>query len=173
MLELIKNRIIRKKINKKSFIENFLNDPNHEWILENKYTKRSIIALLESLTEEHIDFFSKHPTYFIPCQAHLSCAIGKTQNHHLILVFPELIQLLKSANAPEAMAILAHEMGHIYYQHTEQKTETLKAQIEADYFAFSLGFGEELQEVLLNHASSVDCRVRIAKLTSYLISSKQ
>lgn len=155
------------------FKTKFLQDANHQWISEDRVTKRSVEILLNSLNEKQIHFFSKHPTFMIPCQAHLSCAIGRTQNHHLILVFPELIQLLKSASAFHGIAILAHELGHIYHQHTEQKIDTLTAQIEADQFAFDLGFGEELQEVLLDHVHSIDCRVRISKLTSGLMAQKK
>lgn len=154
---------------KADFKKKFLADANHQWISEDRVTLRSIEILLNSMNEKQIQFFNKHPTFMIPCQAHLSCAIGRTQNHHLILVFPELIQLLKSASAFHGVAILAHELGHIYHQHTELKIDTLTAQIEADQFAFELGFGEELQEVLLDHVHSVDCRVRISKLTSRLI----
>lgn len=160
------------KTKKARFLANFLNDGNHRWINEDRLIKRGITILIEALEEKHIDFFTKHPTYLIPCQAHLSCAIGRTQNHHLILVFPELKQILRSASSVHGIAILAHELGHIYYQHTEKKIETLQAQIEADDFAFQLGFGEELQDILLDHVHSVDCRVRISKLTSKLITQK-
>lgn len=153
---------------KKSFLEN----NNHSWIIQDKVIKRSIEILLDSLNSEQMSFFTTNKTYFIPCQAHLSCAIGRTQNHHLILVFPELMQVLRSASAFHGIAILAHELGHIYHQHTEIKIDTLTAQLEADQFAFDLGFGEELQEVLLDHANSIDCRVRISKLTAQLISKK-
>lgn len=164
----VKSQNLREDFKKK-----FLNDGNHQWINQDPIIKRSIIILLEAMSEKHIHFFNKHPTFMIPCQAHLSCAIGRTQNHHLILVFPELIQLLKSASAFHGVAILAHELGHIYHQHTELKIDTLTAQIEADKFAFDLGFGEELQEVLLDHVHSIDCRVRISKLTSELLTQKK
>jgi Txe/YoeB family toxin of Txe-Axe toxin-antitoxin module len=157
---------------KNDFIKNFLNERDHQWIKEDQYINRAIENLLKSMTDEHIKFFSKNKTFLIPCQAHLSCAIGKTNNNHLILVFPELIKLLKSGSSTHGMAVLAHEFGHIFHQHTENKIETLVAQIEADKFAFDLGFGEELQEILLDHTSSIDCRVRVAKLTSALITTK-
>lgn len=149
-----------------------MSDGNHRWIAEDRMVRRGVTILIDSLEEKHLDFFTKHPTYLIPCQAHLSCAIGRTQNHHLILVFPELLQILRSASSVHGIAILAHELGHIFYQHTENKIDTLQAQIEADDFAYQLGFGEELQEILLDHVSSVDCRVRISKLTSKLITQK-
>ncbi len=164
------NFLSKNKISKENFITNFLSDANHQWLNEDRILKRNIEILLNSFSTKQIEFFNKHPTFIIPCQAHLSCAIGRTQNHHLVLVFPELIQLLRSAMAFHGLAILAHEFGHIYHQHTEFKIDTLTAQIEADHFALELGFGEELQEVLLDHANSIDCRVRIAKLTSALIS---
>lgn len=176
MFEFLKKSRFAKqnpKKEKEEFINSFLSDANHQWISEDRVTKRSIEILLNSLSNKQIQFFRTHPTYMIPCQAHLSCAIGRTQNHQLILVFPELIQLLKSASAFHAIAILAHELGHIYHQHTENKIDTLTAQIEADHFAFELGFGEELQEVLLDHVHSVDCRVRISRLTTDLITQKK
>ena len=158
--------------NKEDFVKKFFSEPDHQWILDDYYIKRAIENLLRSMKDEHINFFAKNKTYLIPCQANLSCAIGKTNNHHLILVFPELIKLLKSGSSSHGMAVLAHEFGHIFHQHTENKIENLVAQIEADQFALDFGFGEELQEILLDHADSIDCRVRIAKLTSTLISNK-
>ncbi len=173
MFTFFKNNTKKElKSTKKEFIENFLGDKNHQWITTDKNTRRCIEILLNSLSDKQVQFFTKHPTYLIPCQAHLSCAIGKTGNHHLILVFPELVQLLKSASAFHGIAILAHELGHVFHQHTENKIDTLTAQIEADHFAYELGFGEELQEVLLDHVHSVDCRVRIAKLTSKLVTEQ-
>lgn len=157
---------------KDKLLSEMIKDPNHLWIAEDRVIKRVFIDLLNSLNNEHVNYFLKNKTYFIPCQAHLSCAIGKTGNHHLILVFPDLIKILKSASPEHAMAILAHEMGHVFYQHTEFKIETLKAQIEADDFAYQIGFGEELQDILMDYNESVDCRVRIAKLTSKLITAK-
>ena len=173
MLDFLKkSRPLDLNKKRESFLKNFLNDSNHNWINEDKMINRGVKLLIEALEERHLDFFSKHPTYLIPCQANLSCAIGRTQNHHLILVFPELIQILRSASSIHGVAILAHELGHIFYQHTENKIDTLQAQIEADDFAFQLGFGEELQEILLDHVYSIDCRVRISKLTSKLITLK-
>ena len=175
MFDYFRKNYSRKKDNQKikeDFKTSFFNDGNHQWILENNVTKRSIEALLDALNINQIQFFTKYPTFMVPCQAHLSCAIGRSQNHHLILVFPELVQILKSPSAFHGVAILAHELGHIYHQHTEKKIDTLTAQVEADQFAFDLGFGEELQEVLLDHVHSIDCRVRISKLTAQLITQK-
>jgi len=168
MINLI-HKLSNKKINKENFISEFINHPNHQWIKADKRIEKAILILLNEFKQNHIDVLNKNKTYLIPCEAHLSCAIGKTKEDHLILVFPELITLLKSASFHHGIAILAHEFGHIFYQHTENKVETLTAQIEADDFAFELGYGEELQEILLDHEFNIDCKVRIAKLTAKLI----
>lgn len=168
MINLIQ-KFSTKKISKENFIQEFINHPNHHWIKNDKRIEKAITILLTELKPKHIEKFIEHKTYLIPCEAHLSCAIGKTKNDHLILVFPELITLLRSASFHHGLSILAHELGHIYYQHTENKIETLQAQIEADDFAFELGYGEELQEILLDHNFSIDCKVRISKLTAKLI----
>lgn len=165
MLNLFKSN----KISKIEFIQNFINHPNHSWIKNDTKIERAMRILLNNFTDQHILFFSKHNTFIIPCEAYLSCAIGKTGKEHLILAFPELITLLKSASFDHGLAVLAHEFGHIYHQHTERRINTLNAQIEADLFAFKIGFGEELQEVLLDHSNNTDCKVRISYLTSYLI----
>lgn len=172
MFELFKKTKKKTPISKFEFKKKFFKDPNHQWMNENKTVQRSIEILIDSLSPGHLEFFQKHQTFLVPCQAHLSCAIGKTQDHHLILVFPELMQMLKSASSFHAIAILAHELGHVYHQHTENKIDTLTAQIEADQFATDLGFGEELQEVLLDHSDDVDCKVRIAKITATLVTQR-
>lgn len=169
MFELFKKNPSKKSL---SFIDkkvllarHFINDDNHAWIKSNPHIKKAIILLIDEMKEAHVDYFLEHKTFLITCHAHLSCAIGRTKNHHLILVFPELMTLLKSSNFLHGLAILAHELGHIYYQHTEKKIDSLIAQIEADSFAWDLGFGEELKDVLLEHVHiNADCRVRISKL---------
>ncbi len=168
-----KNQTTSIKNSREQLLKKVISDPNHHWIASDVSIRRAFVGLISALNPTQAEFFLKHETFFIPCQAQLSCAIGKTGNHHLILVFPDLMKILRSASADHGIAILAHEMGHIFYQHTENKIETLQAQIEADDFAFQLGFGEELQEILLDHAHSLDCRVRISKLTSKLISQKK
>lgn len=168
-----KNSTTSIKNSRELLLKKVLTDPNHQWINNDTTIRRSFVALISALNATQAEFFLKHETFFIPCQAQLSCAIGKTGNHHLILVFPDLMKILRSASADHGIAILAHEMGHIFYQHTENRIETLQAQIEADDFAFQLGFGEELQEILLDHVHGIDCRVRISRLTSKLISQKK
>jgi hypothetical protein len=168
MFHLLK-KFGRNKMTKKQFIEHFFNLNDHDWIRKDEIIKRSFSILLNELNDQEIHFFTKNPVCFVPCEAKLSCAIGSTNQFKLILVFKELKTLLVSASYLHGVAILAHELGHLYYGHTENKINALDAQIEADYFAYKLGFGEELQEVLLDHVHSIDCRVRISKLTAELI----
>jgi len=172
MLTKITHKIFSKKIDKKSFINHFFNDPNHFWISRDKNLKRAFEILLNELKEEHIEYFAQNKTYFVECEGILSCAVGNTGDNFLILVFPELKEKLRTYNFAHGLAILAHEMGHIFHRHTEKRIQTIEAQLEADEFAFQLGFGEELQEVLLDYNYSVDTKLRISRLTTYLIERK-
>ncbi len=172
MLEKIKFFAKSKSSKRTEFIVQFFNDPNHAWIRSNERYKKVFLMLLSELKIDHINYFKNNPTYFIPCNAVLSCAILNQKDKNMILVFKELLTLLESSKYTEAVAILLHEMGHIYYRHSEKKIDQLDAQIEADDFAFQMGYGEELANVLLEHAHSIDCRVRISKLTTKLIEQK-
>ena len=72
-------------------------------------------------------------------------------------------------NLPARLAILAHELGHLYHQHSEKSLPVLEAQVEADDFAFKLGLGRELVEVLLQF-NDIDTRTRVSYLTSKILS---
>ncbi len=172
MISKITQKIFSPKITKKEFIENFFKDPNHQWINQDKNLKRAFAMLLNDLKDEHVFYFNQNKTFFIECEGILSCAVGNTQDNFLVLVFPELKEKLKTYQFMHGLAILAHEMGHIYHRHTEKKVQTLEAQVEADEFAFKLGFGEELQEVLLDYNHNIDTKVRISRLTTLLIERK-
>lgn len=155
------------------YVNLFFSNPNHQWIKDNAFLHRAFKILINSLDISHLHLFTvTYPTHFIQCDSLLSCAVGKTGNEQLILIFPDLIKRLSSVNVYQGISVLAHELGHIYHQHTEKKVESLKAQIEADNFALDIGFGEELQEVLLEHSHHLDCRVRISNLTAQLIEIK-
>jgi predicted Zn-dependent protease len=68
--------------------------------------------------------------------------------------------------------MIAHELGHIMYEHGKKSIDTLTAQVEADRFAISLGYGEELEQFLLAQPESIEMRTRLAYLTSQVIISE-
>ena len=76
--------------------------------------------------------------------------------------------MLKSASPRRGVAILMHELGHIYLKHDKSRHNILESQVAADHFAFLHGFGHELQDILLDD-HSIDSKTRVCYLTSKLI----
>lgn len=144
----------------------FRNNKYHQWIYEDKYLSRCFDYLISTLNRKSLlKFLSKDFPIFLRCNGHMSCIVSPIKNKKMILVFPELFQLLKSAGHESALAILAHELGHLYHGHGDTPVNYIKAQIEADDFAFHLGMGLELQDVLSRY-DNIECRTRIAYLAS-------
>ena len=83
-------------------------------------------------------------TYFLTANAQYSCSLGLSEKCFVIIVFPDLLRTLKALVPTQGVAILAHELGHVYHQHHRREISPLQAQIEADEFAFQLGLGHDL-----------------------------
>jgi len=150
----------------KDFLRILSAAPLNRWCLENKNLWRSIEELVENFRPEMFQFFGWGTNLvFLKSSGHFGCAIGATQADYLIIIFPNLLNLLQSAAPRAGQAILAHELGHLYNRHAEKTISPLEAQIEADTFAYQLGYGSELEQILLEQ-SGTEIQVRLAYLTS-------
>lgn len=178
MLERIQQFFFSKKVQRKSrtitekktrFIKKLLSYPYHSWIAEDPIINRSFTNLVNSFDLKVLEFFERSKKLvFIQATGTLACSLSTIENAHIIIIFPDLHRLLKSASPEHGIAILVHELGHIYHGHSGKNIHPLKAQIEADIFATSLGFGHQLQDILMDYQDSEDCQVRINYLTSIL-----
>ncbi len=149
----------------KKFREEFFENPHHTWIKEHPAIVRSFDHLFDLLTLEQVSkLFYKTNIIFLKGNGKISCSLPSLPNTHFILVFPELYQLLKSASPTHALAILAHELGHILCEHTQNNIHPIIAQFEADQFVCALGLKKELIDVLNDYKYLEECQVRIKKL---------
>src|SRR4051794_12543806 len=98
--------------NQKKFekvFKNFLNHPQHQWIMNNDYLKRVFTLFFESLDSETYDFlYEGHELIFLQTNGQLSCTLSSFHNAHFIIIFPELLKLLTSCSPNHGLAILAH-----------------------------------------------------------------
>ena len=141
------------------------------WMGEEPPLDRALRIIVGSFNKEARALMGgKERIIFHPSEGILGSAFSSLDRCHVVIVYPDLLRMLKSAASTTAMAILAHELGHIAFDHSKRQIGRLESQVEADYFSFLLGFGEELQNFLLGYGNSVDAKVRIAKLTALLIS---
>ena len=145
---------------------------NNQWILEDKTLSRALFYLIDKLNDDQKNQLLKEgQIIFIPVSGEYSCLVHQVPNANVILLFPELIKLLKSVDNNRGLSILAHEFGHVFHQHYHRKVSTLESQIEADDFAFKAGFGHDLIEVLLGY-NDIDSQTRVSVLTSKIISKE-
>lgn len=153
------------------FLRILTESPLNRWCMQHKGLWRSIEELVENFTPEICQFYGWGTNLvFLKSSGHFGCAIGATQVDYLVIIFPNLLKLLQSAAPRAGQAILAHELGHLYYRHAEKNLSSLQAQIEADAFAYKLGYGKELEQILLEQ-EGLEIQTRIAYLTSLWASS--
>ena len=145
--------------------------PANRWMREEPSMDRALRVVVGGFDEEARSLMrGKERIVFHPSEGTLGSAFNASDGVQVVIVYPDLLRMLKSAARVMGMAILAHELGHIAFDHSNRPIGTLEAQVEADYFAFLLGFGGELQDFLMDYGGSVDARVRIARLTALAIS---
>lgn len=171
MIKLLRNYQKREKVNESQALWNkFIANPAHDWIASDSALKRAFELVFEALPPKAVTkFLHKKEVVFIPSQGMLACALGAQEKTDIVLIFPDLIKIFQSASYLNAVAIILHELGHLYFEHNKKVMDLLEAQVEADYFALECGYGHEIQDVLLDSIQSIDTKVRISRLTAEIL----
>ncbi|MFZ4714322.1 MAG: hypothetical protein ACOYL6_11435 [Bacteriovoracaceae bacterium] len=145
----------------------FFSEPLHAWMNESTFVKRAMESFLDSLPKEALNFMGTHQVLMLKSSGRYALAVQP--GSHVIVIFPELYKLLSSFSFDTALMMMAHELGHILYEHGKKIIDPLMAQVEADRFAIHLGYGHELEIFLLEQPESIEKRTRLTYLTSQLI----
>ncbi len=152
------------KQSKKSL--NFLNRSEHTWFLESPQIT-DVFNRLYSVTENHENVRQfLNQTIFTPSNGQYASAVKANVN--LIIIYPELIYLMKSGKENQAIGILFHEIGHLILDHQGRGISNDLAQIEADLFSLELGYGEFLLSFLNEQRKSDQIEKRIIALEKVL-----
>ncbi|GAB4020016.1 MAG: hypothetical protein Fur0010_22400 [Bdellovibrio sp.] len=164
------NSIFNKKsLTRREIIAKFFGHPEHDWIVADGRFSKIFDMLLTSLKTPVLkQLFIDKTTLFILQKERLSTVFTFNKDTRVIFVFEGLIELIKTVHATQAVAILAHELGHLYFQHDVRMPERLKAQLEADYFAIELGFAQDLLDFLTDQPKNHDITMRIGQVQNYL-----
>lgn len=136
------------------FCSIIFSNPHHAWIQDCTFTKRNLSILFSSFSPMVRRKLLQKNIVLAPCNDVMSAAISFTDKGNVILLFPELLRTLRSADPSDAFAVLAHEIGHIYLEHSDRKIPTMQAQHEADAFACEQGFHTELENLLGRSSTS-------------------
>lgn len=148
-----------------SLLASFLGQPEHQWIRQNKVLQDRIVELFTKLPQKDLEKFvlAKRGTLAYS-DGKWSCTFSKGKTESVILIFPNLYRLFLSAEFPQTQAILAHEIGHVLLDHNEKRKSEAELQMEADAYAKSLGFGQELLYALQEFPATKELVRRAEKL---------
>lgn len=155
----------RKTFTSAECIARFLSLREHRWIANQPVLLDRLAGFLCLLPPEDLKLIlEERRLLLLYCNQKMSCSFYQYEKREVVLIFPELHTLLLSSQYLQAYAILAHELGHVYYEHSKIMIEPLHAQLEADRYAANLGFAEELFCVLQNENPIPEIRERLHAL---------
>lgn len=165
MISLFRSIFRSRKNSSAELIAAFLRQPEHAWILRDEPFRNGLIELFCSFPVSDLrHLFEKERLLLLYCNQRMSAALYPYEGRAVILVFPELHQLMSSAQFLQAHAVLAHELGHVFHRHARIRIGSLQAQLEADRYAWDRGLGEELIAVLRAEADAPETRRRLEVL---------
>lgn len=158
---------LKRELSKDEMVNFVLEQEEHRWISENNYVKANFTDFLERLPKRVLQkvFFEKVTT-FARSNGRYACAVSPLQQN-VIIIFPELFELLTKTFDGWARAVLAHEVGHIMLEHSENSDDPMEAQVDADTFACDMGYLDQLESFLHEQPETVEKRVRLTFLTNY------
>lgn len=142
-----------------------MENPHHEWIREDKSLFRFFKAINDLLSEE--DFKALNSTKelcYLYSPGRYASTLPSSNKYNFIIVYPELIRLIKSVDNTLAFAIVFHELGHLINEHHKSAKSALEKQIEADNFAIKYGMIAELKSFLLNQNRTFEVVKRLQNL---------
>lgn len=156
---------------KKTLYRPLPKNDDHQWIYKNKFLLESFKELFDQLKKKP-EFYKqvlRKPLIFLRANGTWSITLESNKNQNIVIIFDELMKLLKSARPRVGQAILAHELGHIFYGHSGSGIDPLTAQVQADGFACELGYALEMKEVLEDFDfNNTELKVRVTYINSYI-----
>ena len=163
MINAIKKTFTKTETKSPSALVNF-NDPAHHWIISNGHIKRFFEEVLFMLDEDEIESLASYgQLVFLESQGMFSSVIPTHGDKTFVLIYPELMKMIRTADNEMAYAVIFHELGHLYYRHFTMRStvdETTK-QIEADEFAIRHGHAKGLFTFLKSMPISVEISQRL------------
>ncbi len=150
-------------------LEQFFASEYHQWIKKEATLRSSFTSLYQLFFEAAVDHFLTGPqVLLLPASGILACSLNSGTQENIIILFPDLIKILRSASPEHGMAVLAHEFGHLFHEHSRKKVGTLKAQLQADKFAYDLGLGKELLDIIMDYPEQPEFKLRSFSLGELL-----
>ena len=170
MLDNLK-RILKPDFSKEHLVQFVLQQEEHSWIRENPYVQAHMQDFLERLPRKVLkEIFYDKMTLFVRASGRFACTVT-SPHQSVILIFPEVYELLAKTYDGWAKAVLAHEVGHLVLEHGEFRADPMECQVDADTFACEMGYFEEIESFLHEQKESIEKRVRLSFVSNYYFST--
>ena len=169
-MDLFKNWSTKSETEvKTTLVAQFLQQPEHSWILNDAKFRMRLGDFFSTFPKDHLRQLIHHKKILLLyCYPRMSCSFYQYKNREIVLIFPDLYKLFLSAHFELAYSILAHEIGHVMYEHSQKKISALDAQLEADTYTWEQGYGMQLFSVLADENPTEELVKRLENL-KYLI----
>jgi hypothetical protein len=159
--------LIKRELTKQELMDYVFNIEEHHWMRENQYVQAHFKDFFDRLPRRVMKkVFIQDQTIFVRANGRFACSVSNAYQS-VVIIFPEVYNMLTKTYDGSAKAILAHELGHVYLDHTENMDDPMEAQVDADNFACEMGYLEELETFLHEQPDSVEKRVRLTFVSSY------
>lgn len=166
MLDHVKS-FLKKELSKSEIINYIFDLEEHHWIRENQYVFAHFKDFFDRIPHRVLNkVFIEDHTIMVRSTGRFACSVSSSYQS-VIIIFPEVYGLLTKTYDGWAKAVLAHELGHVYLDHSENMDDPMEAQVDADNFACEMGYLEELETFLHDQPDSVEKRVRLTFVSSY------
>lgn len=153
------------KNNSQVFIKNFFAKQVHNWIRKDPDYYRAFVLLFDCLPQKiKAELNRKKDIIFLKVDGQFASTIEANHKKSIVLIYEDLLKLFKGPRFPQGVAVLAHELGHIFRDHAKRHISIIDTQFEADQFAVEIGLEEELIDFLSDHIEKGDCKIRLDKL---------
>jgi Zn-dependent protease with chaperone function len=155
-----------------TLIARFLRQPEHRWIQGD--FREAIVSFLATIPRPYLHkILVQRKLLFLYCNQHMSATFYQYRRREIVLIFPELLKRIQSVQKHQAFAVLAHEFGHVYHEHSQKRIGSLAAQVEADRFACELGYAEDLYFVLSGEERTHELVERLHQIKHHFQRSQQ
>ncbi len=153
------------KSDDQNFIKHFFSESVHNWIRKDKDYYRAFTLLFECLPSDiKLQLIRKNKLVFIKVEGQYASSLELPHKKSFVIIYNDLLKLLKGPYFPQGVAVLAHEIGHIINHHAKRQISILDSQFEADQFVIDIGLEEELIDFLSDHIDVGDCKIRLDKI---------
>jgi hypothetical protein len=169
MFKIIRNK--KKKTPSINHKKRFFSHPLHQWMSENKYIQAAMDDWYDQLPKKFQNYLHRVSPLILKCSRNMAFSAPNIDNPFIVL-FPETVRLLSSTVYRGGLAVISHELAHLYLSHGSKKIHHIEAEVQADLLTCEMGHAFALSELIEDMPECEEKRIRLTYVTSYMAEHK-